>query len=289
MKGPELSAQVEDTKRSMRSDTSIPLRFHRRKDGSVFPLEITATHFEWNGIPVFLCAMRDITERRRSEEALREASRKLNLLSSITRHDITNQLLILQGQLLLMKGTPGSTASSEAHLLKAEAAAQRISGMIYFTKEYEEIGVHAPIWQDCHDLIEKVAQEVPLGHVALVNQVPVGMEVYADPLISKVFYNLMDNALRHGRELTTIHFRAEVHDGAQSIICEDDGGGIAAEAREHLFERGIGKQHGMGLFLSKEILAITSIAIVENGAPGSGARFILTIPLGAYRVRTDLG
>lgn len=287
MKGPELSAQIEDTKRSMQSDTTIPLRFHKRKDGSVFPLEITATHFEWNGIPVFICAMRDITERRRSEEALREASRKLNLLSSITRHDITNQLLILQGQLLLMKGMAGSPASSEAHRLKAEAAAQRISGMIHFTKEYEEIGVRAPLWQDCRNLIDKVAREVPLGPVALLNQVPVGTEVYADPLIAKVFYNLVDNAVRHGRGLTTIHFRAELRDGLQSIICEDDGEGISAEAREHLFERGIGKQHGMGLFLSREILAITSIEIVEKGVPGSGARFILTIPLGAYRVRKN--
>ena len=51
--------------------TNIPVRWHRKKDGTVFPVDIRATHFEWQGLPVHLAAIRDVTERVRAQEALR--------------------------------------------------------------------------------------------------------------------------------------------------------------------------------------------------------------------------
>jgi len=47
--------------------------------------------------------------------------------------------------------------------------------------------------------------------------------------------------------------------------------------------RGFGKNTGLGLFLSKEILSITDITITENGEPDKGARFEMVVPKGAYR------
>ncbi|MFA5214347.1 MAG: ATP-binding protein, partial [Methanoregula sp.] len=67
------------------------------------------------------------------------------------------------------------------------------------------------------------------------------------------------------------------------LLCEDDGAGIPEEEKNHLFERGFGKHTGLGLFLSKEILSITKIGIRETGTSGTGARFELTVPAGAYR------
>jgi signal transduction histidine kinase len=49
---------------------------------------------------------------------------------------------------------------------------------------------------------------------------------------------------------------------------------------ERIFEQGFGKNTGLGLFLSREILAITGITITENGVPGKGARFEITVPRG---------
>ena len=79
--------------------------------------------------------------------------------------------------------------------------------------------------------------------------------------------------------------RASAHDSGTGrvIILEDDGRGISAEDKERLFTRGFGKQTGLGLFLSREILSITGITIAENGEPGKGARFEITVPEGAYR------
>ncbi len=94
-----------------------------------------------------IAGVADITERKRAEEALRIANKKLNLLSSITRHDINNQLTSLRGYLsLLEKNRPDSP--KEEYIRKASKAAQRIFAMIQFTKEYEQIGVQAPVWQD---------------------------------------------------------------------------------------------------------------------------------------------
>jgi len=250
---------------------------HVHKDGSTIPVEVALGPLHLPLGPAILGIVRDITERKLAEDALQEASRKLNLLSSITRHDIKNQLMALTGNLTLLEKKQFEHSSDE-HLLKAEAAAERISAMIQFTKEYEDIGVHAPIWQDVRALVDECTKDVPSGPIKVVNDVPVDTEVFADPLIVKVFHNLIHNAVRHGGNITAFHFFVEELEGARAIICEDDGVGISADMKEKLFTRGSGKDHGFGLFLSREILSITGITIAEAGAPGRGARFVTTVP-----------
>jgi signal transduction histidine kinase len=68
-----------------------------------------------------------------------------------------------------------------------------------------------------------------------------------------------------------------------NIVCKDGGEGIFGEARKHLFERGFGENTGLGLYLVREILSITGIAIRETGEPGKGARFEIFVPEGTYR------
>jgi PAS domain S-box-containing protein len=234
---------------------------------------------EESGILIF---SHDITERKYIEMALHLANRKLNLLSSITRHDINNQLVALTGYLSLLEGDHVSV-SSEQRLIKARTAAERISSMIQFTKEYEDIGENLPTWQDVRSLVERSSAEVCLGHVRLQNEVPSGIEWFADPLIIKVFHNLVDNALRHGWTTTLIRFYVDEKDGTRSIVCEDDGAGIPVSMKKILFARGTGKDHGFGLFLSREILSITGIQITEEGSTGSGARFVMRPPKGGLR------
>jgi len=226
---------------------------------------------------------RDITERKRAEEALTAANRNLNLLSSITRHDITNQLTVLRGFLKILKKKQPDPSLNE-YFQKIAGAAERISAMLKFTKEYDKIGVNAPIWQDTRTLVDIAAKQAPLGKVLVKNELPAGAEVYADPLVVKVFYNLMDNAVRYGGKITTIRFFAEEREGGHIIICEDDGDGVLAQEKEKIFERGFGKNTGLGLTLSKEILSITGITIRETGEPGRGARFEMVVPKGAYRL-----
>ena len=156
--------------------------------------------------------------------------------------------------------------------------------MIRFTKDYEEIGVNSPAWQDCRALVDTLVKEAHLGHVVVKNDLPSGISVFADPLIVKVFYNLMDNALRHGGKITTIRFAVEESSDEHIIVSEDDGNGVASDEKEKIFERGFGKNTGLGLALSREILAITGITIKETGELGKGARFEMTVPNVAWRM-----
>lgn len=110
------------------------------------------------------------------------------------------------------------------------------------------------------------------------------LEVFADPLLEKVFYNLIDNALRYGGEqMTAIRMTALEENQNLVIAVKDDGNGISDEDKKHLFNKGFGRHTGLGLFLSREILSITGITITETGVPGKGAQFEMTVPDGAWR------
>jgi PAS domain S-box-containing protein len=279
---PESFESLLSPLRSGEKDIQVAFTVHKRKDGSLYPIE---AHVQYAGnevLPVFVAIILDITERKQTEEALRLANWKLNLLSGITRHDINNQLTVLLGYLSLLEMNPSDPSLME-YIRKMDASAKRISSMIQFTKEYDEIGITLPAWQDIFTQVTTAAKEISFGKIQLNNDLPAGMEVFAEPLIFKVFYNLMDNAVRYGESITTIRFSVENRSGDQIIICKDDGVGIPAMDKENIFLRGFGKNTGLGLALSQEILEITGISIEETGEPGKGARFEITVPKGMWR------
>jgi PAS domain S-box-containing protein len=255
-----------------------------RKDGGRFPVEVNVHHALMNGKPVIITSARDITGRKLAEEAFRQANKKLNLLSGITRHDINNQLSLLRSYLALLEEQHPKLAG-DRYFQQVGSAAKRISSMIQFTKEYDQIGVNEPVWEDIRTVIENAAKDASLGSIRLINDIPAGTEVFADPLIVRVFYNLVDNAVRYGGKITTIRFSTQVRGGDTVVVCEDDGDGIRAEEKEQIFERGYGKNTGLGLALSREILDITGITIRETGEPGKGARFEIRVPSGKARTR----
>jgi len=167
-------------------------------------------------------------------------------------------------------------------ITSVEEAARTIQHHIEFTKEYQEVGIHAPAWQDLREVIVRGGGRFRLGKVRLAIGVE-GVELLADPLLERAVSNLVDNALRHGGKLTMIRFSSAESDAGLTIICEDDGEGIPAADRERIFSPGFSRTSGYGLFLVREILGITGISIHEAGEPGKGARFIMVAPRGSYR------
>ncbi|HOT95164.1 MAG TPA: HAMP domain-containing sensor histidine kinase [Methanoregulaceae archaeon] len=225
--------------------------------------------------------LRDISERKRAEEAIELANKKLNLMNNITRHDILNTITGLLGCVDMAEAT-GSAEERRALFQDIRKLTGQIQRQIAFTKEYQEVGVHLPRWQNVLQILERVTtafdQAGPAIEIDLLDA-----EIYADPLVEKVFYNLVDNARRYGGTVTTIRFYLLVSDDGLSLVCEDDGVGIPPDQKQAIFERGVGRNTGMGLFLSREILGITGISIVENGIYGHGARFEIFTPRGTYR------
>jgi signal transduction histidine kinase len=216
------------------------------------------------------------------EEAFRKANEKLNLLSSITRHDILNQLMTLRGFLELSQ-IKMKNDDAGVYIQKAQDAAATIERHISFTKLYQDIGVKSPIWQNVRECLKKPVTDLLPASVTCTIDLD-AIEIYADPLFEKVLYTLIDNSLRYGEKVTGIRLSCRVIDTGKPILqYEDNGVGIVPEDKEHIFERGFGKHTGFGLFLARQILAITGITIKETGETGKGARFEIVMPEGACR------
>ncbi|MCK9579005.1 MAG: HAMP domain-containing histidine kinase [Methanoregula sp.] len=227
---------------------------------------------------------RDITERLRIEEALATANQKLSLLAQITRHDISNRVFALLVNLDLAKDQSAAMndAAMDANLRSMEKNIHGIQDQIAFAKDYQEIGAQTSGWYPVGEIIHASAVQLNLGNVQL--DVSTGrLEIFADPLIGKVFYNLIDNAIRHGGDVSCITFSCRREGAVIIILCEDNGAGISERDKQHIFAKGFGKDSGLGLFLIREILGITGITIRETGEPGKGARFELTVPEGKFR------
>jgi PAS domain S-box-containing protein len=244
----------------------------------------TILHVIANRVPVGVeGVLHDLTDLHRAEEGLRAAIHKLNLLSSITRHDIMNQLQALFGYIQFSAESLGQPDILAGYLAKEKIIAMNIQRQTEFTRDYEDIGVKSPAWQGISKLIHEVSSVLLMQEIRLVVECK-GIEIFADPLLYKVFYNLIDNALRYGGgKMTSIRLHAYPEKEHLILIFEDDGKGISTDDKPKLFTRGFGKNTGLGLFLSREILAITGITIIENGKPGDGARFEMTVPNDKWR------
>jgi len=225
----------------------------------------------------------DITKRKEVEDALRMANKKLNLLSDITWHDIRNQLTALNAYIQLSEEAVDNPAELQEYFVMEQRITGTIAHQISFAKDYETMGVKSPVWQDVSALVRNAGAALPMRNIGLDIGCS-GLEVFADSLLEKVFYNLIDNSLRYGGKITTIRFSALERDGNEVIVCEDDGDGVLAEENEKIFERGFGNNTGLGLTLSRKILSITGITITETGTPGMGARFEMTVAKGAWRM-----
>ncbi len=228
--------------------------------------------------------VKEIDERSQVENALHQINAKLNLVSSIARHDILNRLTVIYGIIsLLQDGISDPTYSD--YLKKAEESAIAIRRQIEFTGDYKNMGLEKADWQNINDTLQQSCENVDLKGVTMDISTQ-NLEIFADPWLKKVFFNLIDNTLRYAEHVTkiTVSF-IEVPDGLD-LIFEDNGIGIPFDEKEKIFERGYGKNIGYGLFMVREILAITELTIRETGEPGKGARYEIHVPKRFYRIIT---
>jgi two-component system, sensor histidine kinase and response regulator len=218
-------------------------------------------------------------ERKRVETALEGANNKLQLMATITRHDLLNQLNSLQGYLdLALTDRFENSNNAWIYVEKAMKIVTQTVDTVRFTDEYQHIGIKSPIWQDIRELVEHSLRHTSLYQIRLENIIPPGIMIFADPLIEKVFANLIQNSVKYGIKNTFIKFSIERNGDTFNLFCEDDGVGIPCEEKEKIFIFQYGKNTGLGLFLSREILSITGITIRETGNFGSGARFEISCP-----------
>lgn len=223
----------------------------------------------------------DVTEIIATRQALEKANEKLALLSSITRHDILNLVMALNFyNEEVERGIPADSPVAPM-VEKIKETTRWIEQQISFTRDYENLGVHGAKWQRVSDLLQRAAAIIP-GEITYTESVG-DLEIFADPLLEKVFYNLFENAAYHGGKVTEVSVSFVPGNPVGTIVIEDDGLGVPVTEKKRIFMKGVGKKTGLGLFLSKEVLEISGIEIRETGGEGEGARFEILVPVGTYR------
>ena len=140
MKNTDLSAEPHETRKATLSALpSVPVRYHRKKDGTVFPVEITARHFSWKGRGVHVAAIRDITLRTEAqyqkdelEAQLRQAQKmeSIGTLAGGIAHDFNNMLSAIMGYTELAMLHESRSYPFHSDLEEVLKAAQRAKNLV---------------------------------------------------------------------------------------------------------------------------------------------------------------
>ena len=266
------------------ASTTVEYRY-KLKDGSFHTIHLTAKNLihdpTINGV---LVNYHDITEHKLAEDTLLKVNRKLNVLSQLTRQDLTTQIFVLNSYLEMAKTHATGHDGIIKNIESSERTVRSIKEITEFTKDYQNMGEKPPKYQNV-----KLSFLFGLSHIS-IDEIrhsleTENLEIFADPLLEKAFQGLLENSVKHGGHVSLIRVSHTITPDEVTIVFEDDGVGISEEKKERIFLRGEGAHASVrGLFFVREILDITGITITETGEPGKGARFEMAVPKGAWRI-----
>ena len=225
----------------------------------------------------------EISTGKQSEKIMLQANAKIHIFNSVVRHDINNKLTVLHGYLSLMEQEDNAVSSSEIVKILLDAT-DKIHKIVAFTSEYKEIGTHLPVWINLFEAFQSARSTSDAAGIQVTTEPACqDLELFCDPMLTKVFYHLIDNSLRHGKTVSEISLLWRPENADAIIVYGDNGTGIADTVRPTLFQPRKGTQTGYGLFLVHEILAIYGFTITETGSPGKGVRFEIVVPAGSFK------
>ena len=229
----------------------------------------------------------NITEKKAAEKKLKENSDKIDLMNeklrvvgSLTRHDVANKLMAAKSNVYLLKKKLGENAELTKYFDGIESAFNGSDRIFEFSCLYEKIGAEKPSKENVFECFNQaVALMANLGSVKVANECQ-GLEVVADSLLKQLFYNFIDNSLKHGEKVTQIRLHYTEDKNGLKLFYEDNGVGVLEVNKPKLFEVGFttGKGSGLGLYLVKKMMDVYGWRIEENGEPGTGAKFTIIIP-----------
>lgn len=259
----------------------------KRRDGTSFAAIVTDTPIT-NGKGEMIGVVgvsTDISEQKWMQEIFNDAigkvvelNQKLQVVGSLTRHDIRNKLAAVNGRIFLLKKRLSGNADALLQLQEMDLAAKQMLRILEFEGIYEQVGIEELTYIDVSGhLGEAVSLFSDLKGAELINDCP-GLTVLADSLLRQIFYNLIDNSLKYGEKISRIRVHYEEEKDQLKLIYTDNGVGVPEEAKGNLFKEGFGKGTGYGLYLMRRICEAYGWAIQETGKHGEGAQFTMTIP-----------
>lgn len=229
---------------------------------------------------------RRLCRRAGAENSVKRINKEISLLQKTINHDILNQLAALY-TLLGLSELEDTTPQMKEYIWKGQKIAQTMQWQLRFMRDFQEAGTKGSSWQRLESVIGEVIDQFSLPDISMDCQVG-QLEIYADPLLKCVFYNLIVNSLMHGERVNAISIHTEESDGVLAIVYNDNGCGIGCQEKEKIFLKGYGKNSGQGLYFIREIMRINGMTIHEDGEPGRGARFVIRVPDKRYRIQGTL-
>jgi PAS domain S-box-containing protein len=274
--------------------TTVPRIAERfvKLDGQVVDVEVVATPVVYENLPSVMVLFRDITERKRAEEAimrhteeliqlnrqLEEADREANLYLDILTHDIgnTENVSNLYADLLI-ESLEGEAARHAKNLQRSVQKSIEILGTVSTIRRIHRTTAGLKP-MDLDAVIREVFEDFPGSTVRYDG---VDCSVMADDLLSVVFDNLIGNAVKFGGPGVAIAIGTEEEGGFVRVTVDDTGPGVPDSEKNAIFhryeqqKRGVGE--GLGLYLVQILVERYGGRIwVDDRVPGrpeGGAAF----------------
>jgi PAS domain S-box-containing protein len=217
-----------------------------------------------------LAIARDITDRKR-------ASEKLKVVGKLTRHDVRNKLSVIMGYLDLVTMGLEKSQPVDDYLGRIRDTTYQVVKILNFAADYERLGIEERRSIGVSESFKTALSMFSIQGIKVNDQCE-GTVVQADSMLSRVFYNFIDNTLKHGGEVTEIKIYVEEGENLK-ITYQDDGAGIPYEKKEKIFLGEIEKTGVHGLNLINRIIESYGWTIKEVGVPGKGVEFVITVPV----------
>jgi PAS domain S-box-containing protein len=276
----------------------------RHKEGALVPVDVSLSPVQTEeGVFVF-ASVRDATERRRVEDALRDALererqaaehlRKLdaakNAFLSAVSHELRTPLTAIIGFTELLQDMSLDESTRADLLFRVDGNAQRLQRLLGDLLDIDRLhrGILEPLRQrvNLRDLVDRALAAMDL------RQHPLTLETehkfaYVDPgQTERIVENLVSNAVKYTPPEGRIWVKAYAHpDGGVTIAVDDEGSGIPEEAREVIFQPFIRRDDdtftqgtGIGLALVERFAALHGGRAWVEDAPGGGSSFRVELP-----------
>ncbi len=298
LNSPEYSKVVPDRIRKIRDDGhGIFETALVRKDGSTVPIELSSRMIEYAGEPTILSIARDITERKRTEEILKQYTEDLKdsnelkeLFIDIMRHDVLNPAGIVKGYtevLLNMEDNEKKIQALQKIMDNTERLINMIETAAKFAKlesieelEFEKMDI-AVIFKE---VVENFRPQIEDKQITLEFKAKGTYPANVNTAIEEVFANLLSNAIKYGPQEGKIIIDMIDADDNWKVTVTDFGDGISDEDKTLLFERfkrvgkGSVKGTGLGLAIVRRIIELHDGSVgVEDNPAGAGCLFWVTV------------
>jgi two-component system NtrC family sensor kinase len=261
-----------------------------RKDGSTFPVELNASLIEYKGKPADIVFIRDITERKRTEEQLIHSAKLAGIgtLASGIAHEINNPLAGIMGYAEIISDEESVDVMkkyAKEIINNTERASHIVKWLSRYSRQVKSSDITEVNLLDVLDAsLEAIKHSRKSENFEIIkdyNDIPVIMGNHSE--LQQVFMNILGNAMDSVDNDGKIQLTSSVDNGYIEIKVCDDGAGIPEDYLKRIFDpffttKDVGKGSGLGLYVTSMIVKRHSGKIDVESKPGKGTTFTVRFP-----------